>query len=170
MAGKQYGAAAAYEKKLKRVMERFKVTEYDWNYDRHGGYVDVTYMGEKYRFEHTVAKAVEKGQKISFGSDAFAQVVLALEALARLSERGIYDFGQLSQGFKMLPAAIVIPDFFKTLGFAQIPTLEECKNQYKELIKTAHPDVGGSVEEFKKLTEAKRLAEDYFKGEQNEFS
>ncbi|MDF2499348.1 MAG: hypothetical protein K0Q77_62 [Anaerosporomusa subterranea] len=170
MAGKLYGAASDYEKKLKRVMERLQVTEYDWNYDRHGGHVDVIYKGEKYRFEHTLTKAAEKGQKLNFGSDAFAQVVLALESLARLSERGIYDFGQLSQGFKMLPAAMVIPDFFKTLGFERIPRLEECKNQFKELIKTAHPDVGGSAENFNKLTEAKRLAEDYFKGEKNEFS
>jgi hypothetical protein len=162
MAKKQYGAASSYETKLKRVMERLGVKQYDWNYDRHGGMVEFSYKSENYRFEHTISKAKSKGQDLAFGSDAFAQVVLALEALARLSERGIYDFGQLAQGFLALPAPVIIPDCFKVLGFDQIPQLEEIQRRYKEMVKTAHPDTGGDAEAFKRLTEARDLGLAYF--------
>lgn len=76
MANKQYGPAKNYESKLVRVMERLGVKEYDYNFDRHGCWVEFRYRNEPYRFDHSVAKAKARGVNITYGSDAFSQVVL----------------------------------------------------------------------------------------------
>ena len=92
-AQKQYASLEFYEKKLAKVMARFGIESdnYDWDCNRTGCWVQFWYKGSLYRFEHSVQNAQEHGHKLSYGSDAFAQVVLALEDLARLVDRGIYD-------------------------------------------------------------------------------
>ncbi|WP_291350400.1 hypothetical protein [Desulfosporosinus sp.] len=86
---KQYGDSDSYERKLERVMERIGVKEFIYNFDRFGCWVEFRYQNELYRFEHSIEKAKSKGINLRYGSDAFAQVVLALEDLARMVERGI---------------------------------------------------------------------------------
>ena len=78
---KQYGAAEIYEAKLERVMERLGVESFNFNWDRWSCFVEFRYKGELYRFDHSVEKAKARGIDIRYGSDAFAQVVLALEDL-----------------------------------------------------------------------------------------
>lgn len=158
---KQYGPADNYEAKLSRVMERLGVKEYDYNFDRHGCWISFRYCGEMYRFDHSVAKARAKGVQLTYGSDAFAQVVLALEDLARMVERGIYDLSTWVAGLRFLPPPVEVPKCFKYLGFEQIPTaVEDVKDRYRTLAKERHPDGGGSTEEFQKL---KKAAEDALK-------
>lgn len=68
-----------------------------------------------------------------------------------MTERGIYGVA----GMKYLPPVIEIPNFFKALGFEQLPSSEEeVKTRYRNLSKTVHPDMGGSAEDFNKLTTA----------------
>ena len=90
---KQYASLEFYEKKLGKVMERLGIEpeQYDWDCNRTGCWVQFHYKGSLYRFEHSVQNAQARGHNLSYGSDAFAQVVLALEDLARLVDRGIYD-------------------------------------------------------------------------------
>ena len=116
---KQYADASTYETKLKKVMERLNIKDFNWNYDRHGAWIEFRYKGSLYRFDHSVEKAKSRGVNITYGSDAFAQIVLALEDLARMVERGIYDLQTWVSGMKYLPPAIEIPSFFKTLGFME---------------------------------------------------
>lgn len=152
---KQYASASSYEDKLKRVMERLEIKDFNWNYDRHGAWVEFRYKGLLYRFDHSVEKAKSRGINISYGSDAFAQIVLALEDLARMVERGIYDLQTWVSGMKYLPPVLQIPTFFKALGFEQIPSSEEeIKVRYRNLSKTVHPDLGGNAEDFNKLVKA----------------
>lgn len=66
--GKKYAEAGYYEGKLARVMERFSVQEFDYNFDRHGAWIEFRYKGELYRFDHTVEKAKQHGVNISYGS------------------------------------------------------------------------------------------------------
>ena len=158
---KKYADATFYESKLKKVMVRFGVEEekYNWDYNRHGGFVEFWYRGQLCRFAHTVEKAKESGEDIRYGSDAFAQIVLALEDLARLVQRGIYDLQTWVAGMKQLPETSSIPNCFTTLGFTIIPTTEEeIQQQYKKMSKVFHPDVGGSEEDFVNLTTAKEQA------------
>lgn len=133
-----------------------------WNYDRHGSWVEFRYKGSLYRFDHSVEKAKARGVNLSFGSDAFAQIVLALEDLARMVERGIYDLQTWVSGMKYLPPLIEIPNFFKTLGFEQLPSSEEeIKVRYKNLAKQLHPDMGGNAEDFMKIQKASEDAIKY---------
>lgn len=154
MTGKKYGSPEQYESKLVKVMEqRFDVSHYDYNWDRHGAWVEFSYKGSLYRFEHSVEKAKEHGQDLKYGSDAFAQLVLTLEDLARMVERGIYDLQNWIQGMKYLPPVKDLPDFITALGFEKLPTEADVNERYRQLSKKAHPDGGGSAKEFQKLKE-----------------
>lgn len=166
MTRKQYGDAPSYEAKLTRVMERLGVKEYDYNFDRHGCWIQFRYRGELYRFDHSVAKAKARGVNLTYGSDAFAQVVLALEDLARMVERGIYDLSTWVAGLRFLPPPVEVPACFLALGFEQIPaSAEEVKDRYRTLAKEKHPDGGGDAEAFRQLAAATEEALQYLIGQ-----
>lgn len=163
MPKKQYGSADNYERKLERVMERLSIESYNYNFDRHGCWVEFRYKAQLYRFDHSIEKARTRGIELLYGSDAFAQVVLALEDLARMVERGIYELQTWVAGMKYLPPPIEVPSFFRFLGFEQIPSdPEEVKDRYRTLAKQYHPDVGGNEEDFIKLEQAAEKAMKYF--------
>jgi hypothetical protein len=160
---KQYGSADQYEKKLEKVMERLGVQDFNYNWDRHGCWVDFHYKGQLYRFEHSVDKAKARGIALKYGSDAFAQVVLSLEDIARMVERGIYDLQSWVEGMKFLPPVIEIPTFLQFMGFSTIPaSADDVKERYRTLAKQMHPDVGGNADDFKKLQTASEQALKYF--------
>jgi len=154
-AKKQYAAPVQYERKLEKVMERLGVKEYNYNWDRFGGWIEFRYKDQLYRFDHSVDQAKARGINLVYGSDAFAQLILSLEDLARMVERGIYDLRTWVAGMKYLPPAVEVPSFFKALGFTELPASEEeIKTRYKNLAKQLHPDVGGKEEDFRVLKEA----------------
>jgi len=159
---KQYADPNFYERKLKKIMERFGATEYDWDYNRHGGWVRFVYKGQAYLFEHSVSNAKAHGVNLTYGTDAFVQIVLALEDLCRIVDRGIYDLQSWVAGMKALPSVVNIPSFFATLGFDHFPnSAEEVKRAYREMAKSKHPDVGGSDDEFQSLKAAYEQALSY---------
>lgn len=159
---KLYGDSCFYEGKLSRVMDRLcvKSFEYDWN--RYSAWVQFEYKGDIYRFDHSVQLALERGQKLQLGTDCFAQLVLALEDLARMVERGIYELSTWVVGMKCLPAPVHVPDFFQRMGFEYIPTYEECRERFRDLAKRLHPDAGGNSDEFKALMAARQRVETWF--------
>jgi hypothetical protein len=162
---KQYQDTTAYEQKLQRVMDRFGVKDYNYNFDRHGCFIDFEYKNNMYRFEHSVEKAKSKGIKLTYGSDAFAQLVLALEDLARLAERGIYDLQTWVEGMKFLPPVQPIPHCFKLLGFTEIPPgPAEVHARFRTLAKIYHPDIKdtGDPKTFMELSDAAEQAKQYF--------
>ncbi|EPR12373.1 J domain-containing protein [Ruminiclostridium papyrosolvens] len=161
---KQYGAAENYEAKLTRVMERLEIKEFNYDFSRHWSWVEFRYKGQLYRFDHSVEKAQSRGINLKYGSDAFAQIVLSLEDLARMVERGIYDLQTWVAGMKYLPPVIELPSFMKSLGFEQMPATEEdIKTRYKTLAKQLHPDAGGNDKDFIDLQQSAEQAIKYFK-------
>lgn len=162
---KQYASPDAYEAKLARVMERMGATDYNYNWDRHMAWVEFRLKGQLYRFDHSVEKAKARGFKLTYGSDVFAQLVITLEDLARMAERGIYELQTWLDGMKFLPPPAVIPEYFKALGFEQIPAdVEEVRARFKTLAKQTHPDGGGSDEQFIGLQEAAKKAIEHLEG------
>ncbi len=145
---KQYAEPATYEAKLEKVMARFGVEKYDYDWSRRSCWVEFFYKGQVYRFEHSIENAIAHGVNIRYGSDLFAQVVLSLEDLARMVERGIYDLSTWVVGMKYLPPATEVPDCFKLLQFNSMPTIEELRRRYHQLAKSTHPDSGGSEAQF----------------------
>lgn len=162
---KQYQNAESYEKKLERVMERFGTSEFDFDFSRRSAWVQFKLRGKWYRFEHSLEKAEKSPQPLTYGSDCFAQIVLALEDLARMAERGIYELTTWLAGLQFLPPAKEVPDCLKVLGFSvdEPVSLEDIDARYKALAKKGHPDHGGTNEEFIKLQnaveEAKKILE-----------
>lgn len=156
-ARKQYADSVYYERKLDRVIERLGAEDYNYNFDRHGASIEFRYKGQLYRFDHTVEKAQSYGQAIAFGSDAFAQIVLALEDLTRIIERGIYDLSTWVSGMKYLAEPTKLPECFRVLGFVEMPaTKADVDARYRTLSKQYHPDAGGKSEDFDAI---KRAAE-----------
>lgn len=161
MSEKKYANLDYYSNKLNRIMKRFGIDEskYNWNCDRFGGWVEFTYKGQLYRFEHSVKQAKEAGVNITYGSDAFAQIVLALEDLARIVERGIYDLQNWVAGMKALPEQATLPSFCAILGLTRLPeSKEEVHTQFKKMAKIFHPDSNGTEADFQKLNDAKEQA------------
>ena len=162
---KQYAEPAAYEAKLEKVMARLGVEQYDYDWSRFECWVSFTYKGQPYRFSHSVTNAKAHGVDIKYGSDVFAQVVLSLEDLARMVERGIYDLSTWVAGMKYLPAAVELPDCFRVLQFEVIPEdRQKVDRQFKRLAKVAHPDAGGTEQQFRVLQAAREQALGWFDG------
>ena len=162
---KQYAEPAAYEAKLEKVMARLGVEQYDYDGSRFECWVSFTYKGQPYRFSHSVTNAKAHGVNIKYGSDVCAQVVLSLEDRARMVERGIYDLSTWVAGMKYLPAAVELPDCFRVLQFEAIPEdRQEVDRQFKRLAKVAHPDAGGTEQQFRVLQAAREQALGWFDG------
>jgi hypothetical protein len=145
-----YQAASYYQSKLKNVMARFGVKEgeYTFDYGLRSSYIEFKLKGQLYRFDHSIEKAQKSGQKLTSGSQAFAQLVIALEDLARMAERGIYELQTWIKGMLALPTPTTIPECFRILGFVDYPTSVQLKARWKDLVKIAHPDAGGAVDHF----------------------
>lgn len=139
-----------WEAKLDRVMTRMKATSYSWNYDRVSAWIRFERNGEPYAFHQSIDRAGARKVALYNGVDCLAQLVLTLEDLCRMGERGIYDLGTFLVGFKALPPPRAIPEPFRRLGFAEEPTsVEQVRARYKALTKIHHPDVvGGDAAEF----------------------
>ena len=168
---KKYAEPQTYEAKLERVMERLGVEKYDYDWSRRECWIEFWYKGQLYRFSHSVENAQNHGVNIQYGSDVFAQVVLSLEDLARMVERGIYDLSVWVAGMKYLPQADIIPTCFAVMQFQSMPeNANVVQERYRKLAKAAHPDTGGSAEQFAALQDAYRQAMSFFEkcGENDE--
>jgi hypothetical protein len=157
------GSMATYDRKLEKVMERLGVAKYNWNHDRYGGWVEFTYKQELYRFDYSIERAKERGIILRRGTDAFAMLILGLEDLARLVERGLYDLQTWIRGMKALPAPTQIPECFRALGFAEVPTsVDDVEARFRKLAGTLHPDRGGSGPDFRAVVAARQQAREHF--------
>ena len=164
---KQYAEPQTYEAKLERIMTRLGIERYDYDWNRLACWVEFTYKGQPYRFEHSIDNAQAHGVNIKYGSDVFAQVVLALEDLARMVERGIYDLSTWVAGMKYLPEKSKVPSCLEKLGFAQMPTAQELKSRWKQIAKVSHPDAGGDEVYFVSMKTAYEEAEALVKEAEN---
>jgi hypothetical protein len=96
-------------------------------------------------------------------ADNLAAIAATLEAMRAIERHGGAEImNRTFRGFAALPEA---PDWRKVLGFvdsngrASGPiTTDEITRRYREMAKTAHPDVGGDPGEFMRLTEARDQA------------
>ncbi|MBR2927535.1 MAG: J domain-containing protein [Oscillospiraceae bacterium] len=146
-------------------MGRLGVEKYDYDWSRFECWVSFVYKGESYRFSHSVENAKKHGVNIRYGSDVFAQVVLSLEDLARMVERGIYDLSTWVSGMRYLPDVKPLEPCFAAMGFAERPSsTEEVRAQYKRMAKGIHPDGGGDPAAFQALSTNYQKCLDLMKG------
>lgn len=167
---KYAGTAEEFERKLARVMERLGVEKYqcDWTQGRSGSscWVEMLYGGSAYRFENSTEKSTKCGRNLIYASDLFAAVVYSLEGLARAVEQGIFTLDMLLAGVPALPAAVQLEPCFQAMGFTKRPeSVEEVKEQYRRMARTAHPDAGGNEAEFVALGDNYRACIQLLEGE-----
>lgn len=154
------GEAGDWEAKLGRVMDRIQADEYRWDYSRSGAWVRWTLNGQHYGLEQSVDKAAARKVSLYNGVDCLAQLILTLEDLARMAERGIYEMSTFMAGFKALPAPRPVAEPFMRLQFTEPPTsVEAVRVRYRQLARVLHPDAGGDPRAFQQLVEAARQAE-----------
>jgi hypothetical protein len=90
-----------------------------------------------------------KGKPLVLACDRYQTVPANLAAIAahidamRTAERhGVGSLEQMFMGFAALPSGIAPEDWRAVLG--EPKTMADAESAYREAIKTAHPDVGGS--------------------------
>jgi hypothetical protein len=106
--------------------------------------------------------AVDRYTTVADNLAAIAATIEAMRAIERHGGAQILD--RAFTGFAALPEKATSP-WRNVLGFADSNgrssvsvTPDEVKQRYREMVRTAHPDVGGDAEEFRRLTEARDIA------------
>ncbi len=157
-----------YEKKLDSIMKNLKVSDYHYNWDRYGSWIEFHYKDNLYRLEHSIDKARLQGIIIQYGSEAFAQIVMALEDLNRAINRGVYDLDTWLAGVKLPPKSLKSCRFLEILGFTQQPSSkEEIWEQYDKRIKELELNENGNHLTAKMLKEAAEKAVENLSGSEN---
>ncbi len=156
--------------KLARLMERMGVEKYDYDYSEtktaKSCWVELMCNSRAYRFTNDTAKSAACGRGLIYTSDLFAEMVYALEDLARSIEKGIFTLDMLLEGKLALPAAPTAEPCFQALGFASRPeTAAAVKERYRQLAKAMHPDGGGSSAAFAVLQENYRQCMELMEGQ-----
>jgi hypothetical protein len=90
-----------------------------------------------------------------------AAIAAHIDASRRIDRYGVATTAQMFAGFLALPAPLVVDDWRSALG--NPTTLAEAETAFRERIRTAHPDAGGSHAQAAALTEAIRLAREALK-------
>lgn len=124
-------------------------------------WVAFTYKGQKYKFEYSQSRAAYLGISIPESKDVFIALINGITDLARIAERGIFDFGQVIQGFKAIEY-IETPWWATFMGFDSRPrNYQECEDRYKVLVKGAmSPEK--NPEDFRKLQEVRQIYRKYY--------
>jgi hypothetical protein len=98
-------------------------------------------------------------------ADNLAAIAATLDAMRAIERHGGAEIiNRAFTGFAALPETTTKP-WRKVLGFTDSDgkcnrtiSLEEVKVRYREMVRTAHPDAGGTPEEFRQITEARDQA------------
>jgi hypothetical protein len=96
--------------------------------------------------------ACDKWDKIEHNIWAIAQGISALRQLERTGMSEMLERAFL--GFAALPAPEPILSWWQVLGVSENASFEEVRKAYLKLIKSAHPDVGGSKDKFEAVQRA----------------
>ncbi|UNC92978.1 J domain-containing protein [Candidatus Contubernalis alkaliaceticus] len=154
-----------YEKKLDRIMKNLKINKYDYNWDRYGSWIQFHYKEDLYRLEHNIEKARIQGIIIHYGSEAFAQIVLALEDLYKVINRGIYNLDTWLSGMRLPSEINNTNEYYELLGFTQKPSsVNEIWEQYHKRIKNLDLDNNGTKPAAEALKEAAERAVEQLTG------
>lgn len=153
-----------YEAKLERVMERLGVEKFDYDWTRRECWIEFWYRGQLYKFVHSVANAQAHGIDIS----SMVPMYLRRWFYPWRTSRAWWSVASMTlsvwvAGMKYLPEAQNIPSCFVAMQFQVIPeNANTVQERYRKLAKVAHPDTGGSAEQFEALQKAYRQAMEYF--------
>ena len=90
------------EKRVINIMTRLKIEDYHFNWDRDSCYIEFSYQEQSYRLDHSITKAKEKGVfGLRNGLDCLMELVLTLEDLCKIIERGTYKLETWVAGMEL---------------------------------------------------------------------
>jgi hypothetical protein len=89
-----------------------------------------------------------------------AAIAAHIDAMRRMERYGVASLAQQFTGYLALPAPMVVDDWREALGNPR--TLAEAEASFRERMKTAHPDAGGSNAHASVLTAAITRAREVF--------
>lgn len=95
-------------------------------------------------------------------------IALHIKALRAQDRYGVGTLEQAFAGYKGLPETAGQEPWWSVLGFQEEPVYGNAADtvieaQFKQRLKTAHPDHGGTVEAFQRLTTAREVARQWLK-------
>jgi hypothetical protein len=120
------------------------------------------YARQKVEDKGVAVYFVRKGKQLVFACDKYLTVAHNLHAISKTLDaiRGIERWGTSAMvdaafsGYLALPEQSHGNEWWRTLGFQSQPGEARLRNRYLALVKSAHPDTGGSTEEFQVITDA----------------
>ncbi len=90
--------------------------------------------------------------------DNMRAIAKSIEAMRGMERWGVSELlKRVFTGFKALPSSVTLP-WEEVLGVSRSASTDEIKAAYRQKIKEAHPDTGGSAEIFQRIQEAYQLA------------
>jgi len=89
-------------------------------------------------------------------ADNVAAIAQHIDALRRIDRYGVGSIEQAFAGYVALPAKAT--DWWVILGVSANATLDEVNSRFKELARINHPDAGGNLAEFQRISEARQAA------------
>ncbi len=152
-------------KKLANAVTRLGATDFDYgttqSRDDSHAYVKFTYKGNSYRFEYSKSRAAYFGLDLPQTKDVMVVLVNGIVDLARLADRGVFDFGQLIQGFRALEF-IEVPKWAVFMGFNTRPlNFQQVKERFNALVKGAmNPNT--NPDDYSRLQDYMAVAKQYF--------
>ena len=156
---------ASAMKKLSNAVSRLGADDLDYGTshtrDYATAYVKFSYKGNVYRFEYSKSRAAYFGINLPQQKDVMIVLINGIVDLARLAERGVFDFGQLIQGFRSLEY-IEVPKWAVFMGFNTRPlNFGQVREKFNSLVKGAmNPE--RNPDDYRQLQEYMEIAKQYF--------
>lgn len=154
---KKYSDVKFFINKLNNVFKKLNIEKFRYKYGNDFAFVNFNIDKSWYQINHSTKNA-DKNTKSLAGSDMFAEIVLSIEELSHLQDRGICSFQDIVSVFELKAGAVKLPDCFKKLGFdgRYMPSKKHVDYKYNDLAKVLHPDSAfGDMEKFNELNTAK---------------
>lgn len=167
MGNKKYADMKFYENKLHNVMQKLSIEKFYYKWTKSDAYIKFKYKNKWYLLEHTIKKANANrpnNDKIIYGSDLFAQLVLVLESLATINEHNIKKFSDWIVNLE-IKYDNNLPESFRKLGFTTnlIPTQKIVNQKISELKLIFGPEGNFySKENYEELLKIEKECNEYY--------
>ncbi|WP_243459288.1 hypothetical protein [Metabacillus bambusae] len=137
------------ERKLKKIMKRLDIEEFNFNWDRTSCYIEFQYNENSYRMEHSIQKAKRKGLIVlRNGLDCLMELVQSLEDLCQIIERGTYKLETWVSGMKQSSSAEEKPEFVEEVHIRYKSLGNQKHSEYNRNEEFIHVAPESSLEDF----------------------
>lgn len=137
------------ERKLKKIMKRLDVKDFNFNWDRTSCYIEFQYQENSYRMEHSIQKAKEKNLIIlRNGLDCLMELVQSLEDLCQIIERGTYKLEAWVSSMKQSSSTEQKPEFVEEVHIRYKSLGEQQHSEYNRNEEFVHAAYESSLKRF----------------------